>query len=177
MERTQEELQQIYDDLMVFKEKLNWLSSFGQLLPVPLNGKTWEEEKAEYYDRAINAFDNLTNEVVSCEMKTFCQESKILAEQYRSRQGFWNHVGFYYPDFSENTLGEYGSIKLGDFADMVKQVINGNATDATKKLVNETLDSIGTSACTPRAHLDVDLTRSNQALPNVRPDSQGVYKG
>ena len=49
MERTKEEYQQIYDDLLVLKETLNRLHDIGGLWPTPMNGKTWEEEKDEFW--------------------------------------------------------------------------------------------------------------------------------
>jgi hypothetical protein len=49
--RSTEELRVIYNDLLEFRDTQNSLHEIGTLMPTPMNGKTWEEEKADFYNK------------------------------------------------------------------------------------------------------------------------------
>lgn len=145
---------QIYNDLLQLQETFNNLSSHGKLVPIPLNGKTWEEEKVEFWDRQINAFDELirSGKVKSCEIKSLCEYYVRWTQDKKSTEGFWNHVGWRAYESSELTFDN--GIQLDELIDMTKKLLSGSASQQERLKVNETLDLMGDSACSPRAFLN-----------------------
>ncbi|MEL6834944.1 MAG: hypothetical protein AAFN93_15450 [Bacteroidota bacterium] len=161
MERTQEELRQIYEDLLALKEVQNQLHDIGQLLPIPLNGKSWEEEKAEYYDKGVSLYDGLlSSQVKSCEIKTQCEENYNWIRSKREESGFWNHVNYRFFNSSEYIITS-GGISLEDMITLTNQIIKGKATTESIEYFDQILNGIGTSACNPRASLDLDSIEWN----------------
>ena len=153
-ERTKEELERIYNDLLEFRTTLNWLNSFGDLWPTPMNGKTWEQEKNEFWNREINAFKGLILEgtVTSCEVKSLCEKSYLTLQERKNREGFWNHVSSHPADASEFKIN--GAISLDQYLRILERVLSDNRTEEEKGIVNQVLDDIGTSACEPRACIE-----------------------
>ena len=159
-DRSKEELQQIYNDLLELKETLNWLNSFGDLWPIPMNGRTWEEEKNEFWDRAINAFDGLIRlgKVESCEIRTLCKKETMWCQERKEKKGFWNHVSTHPYHSSEYQI--QGMYSLDAFIEATDKLINDTVTEKEKLLINQVLDNVGTSACEPRACIQKDMETS-----------------
>jgi hypothetical protein len=164
-DRSKKELEQIYDDLLELKQTLNWLNSFGDLWPTPMNGKTWEQEKNEFWNREIKAFEGLIREgkVQSCEIRSLC-EKEARANQLRKRkEGFWNHVSSHPSHSSEYII--YDGFSLDQFLDIYDKALNDPKAIQEKKIVNHVLDVIGTPACEARACIQ-NLDQEGNDLSN-----------
>lgn len=153
-DRSKEELEQIYNDLSEFKKTLNWLNSFGDLWPTPMNGKTWEQEKNEFWNREINAFENLIREgnVKSCEIKSLCQTDIRYSRKRKDKEGFWNHVATHPYHSSEYPIND--SFSLDQFMSILEKVLNDPGSTQEAEFVNKVLDGIGISACEVRASIE-----------------------
>ncbi|MCI5059401.1 MAG: hypothetical protein MRY83_25030 [Flavobacteriales bacterium] len=146
---------QIYNDLIDFRKVENELSSYGMLLPVPLNGKSWEEEKNEYWDIQLNKLNDLLNsgKIESCEIKSLLEACIIGTHRDKDKEGLWNHIGVQTHHSSTFDFGgqEY---TIDEMIEVTEKIIQGNATLQEYLDVNKVLDSMGTSACDPRAYLN-----------------------
>jgi hypothetical protein len=155
MERTKEEYQQIYDDLLVLKETLNRLHDIGGLWPTPMNGKTWEEEKDEFWNTRTNAFNGLvtSGQVKSCEIKTLCEMEANECQIRKNKTGIWNHIGICTYHSSEYYFFDE-PYSLEEMIEITKKAINDPASAIQKRIANRVLDHIGTAACEPRAFIE-----------------------
>ena len=178
-DRSKEELKQIYNDLLEFRNALNKLHNLGELWPTPMNGKKWEEEKDEFWGTRINKFSNLNRLVIkSCEVKTLIEAGLKIDEKRKSRNGFWNHVGVRTLHSSEYDFGGQ-SLTLDEMIEIIEKDLKGNGTKIEKNSINQILDNIGTSACEPRAFLqeniDVELTNfQDKLVSEISPKSISI---
>lgn len=150
-DRTKEELQVIYDDLVEFGKLLDELHELGELWPNPLNDKTWDEEKNEYYGASIRGLKKLLDQKVnSCEVKTWCEVELREQRKNKDAYGFWNHVATVYNSSEEY---EINGLSFNEFKNEILEVVQGTADQLQISRVNKYLDDIGKSACEPRAML------------------------
>lgn len=177
-DRSKEELKQIYDDLLEFKETLNWIDSFGGLYPTPMNGKTWEQEKKEYWNRGINAVKDLIQDgkVKSCEIRTVCEMIVRSSEKRRDKKGFWNHLTAQPYNSSEYPM--YNGFSLDQFLEVLDEAINDPEAKQEKNFMNNVLDEIGTSACDVRACIEnmEQKTEFNNVGRHNNPQKTTIYK-
>jgi hypothetical protein len=153
-DRTKEELEVIKNDLIELKKVINRLNDFGELWPTPMNGKTWEEEKNEFWEREISSLYDLiqSGKVKSCEIKSFCVKEAEYGKRRKDMKGFWNHLGVIMGDSGDVIIGGYQSVD--DMINEIDKLVKGDGNMLQKKKINEALDYIGTSACTARALLN-----------------------
>jgi len=152
--RSREELEQIYKDLVEFAKVCDELHALGELWPTPMNGKSWSEEKATFYDAGHKAYQSLIDErkVKSCEVKTLCKVSVQKNREYESLEGFWHHIAVRY--YSSSTFDFGGKeLHLDDLIEDLEKLLKYK--DVDEKIINSLLNEIGTSACTPRASLKI----------------------
>ena len=163
-QRSNIELLVILSDLQKWREVMNELHDYGTLLPTPLNGKTWEEEKKEFYDKSINAYSDLlsTGDIRSCEVQTACTTMISQAYAASAEEGVWCHIGRKVINSSEFHV-DGDNYSLDDMIRSMRRIISGTALDSEIEKVNEVLDNIGRSACEPRAFLELEQNPSGVA--------------
>lgn len=171
-ERTKEQLQQIYEDLLLVKEVINQLHELGELWPTPLNGKTWQQEKDEHYFAGIKAMTNLirSGKVKSCEVISSCELGIRYCEDKRNLVGFWNHYGTRYTSSKSRTVNN-GRTSIDEIIDEVELAIHERLPETRLVQLENDIDSFGDTACGPRAMLE-DIGKpsgldSNLSLPKV----------
>ncbi len=157
-DRSKEELQQIYNDLLEFRKTFNLLNSYGELWPTPMNGKTWGEEKKGFWNKGVTSLNTLirSEKVKSCEILTLCEFEIKWCQGKKEENGFLNHVGW---EFSSSRVYDFGgqSYNLDEMIEATAKVISGNATETETSKVNEILNGIGTDACKPRACIQKEI--------------------
>jgi hypothetical protein len=153
-QRTPEELKQIHADLLILSDTLNRLRDLGELWPIPMNGKTWEEEKNEFHFSGINAFNDLivSGKIKSCEVISFCEFSVATMTEISKEYGFWNHYGKIYTDSTDYIIDD--RLSVNDMIEIVEKAINHNLSPSQAKEFNSEIDQLGNSACGPRAMLE-----------------------
>lgn len=171
--RTKEQLQQIYEDLVAVREVVNQLHDLGELWPTPMNGKTWEEEKNEWYFAGINGITDLigAGKVKSCEVISVCEDWVSNVENQRNQSGFWNHYGKQYRSSSEEDVLGDANISMDKMIEELELAIQGKLAENRMKQLNEAVDSFGSSACGPRAMMEnpgkSDWVERNSSLPKA----------
>lgn len=171
-ERTKEQLQQIYEDLLLVREVVNKLYEMGELWPTPLNGKTWQQEKDEHYFAGINAMTSLirSGRIESCEVISGCEGFVTSCWQNRSQTGFWNHYGKQYYSSDDRVINR-GRTSIDEIIDNLKLAVYGKLPETRLMQLENDIDSFGNTACGPRAMLE-DIGEpsgldSNLSLPKV----------
>lgn len=171
-DRTKEQMQQIYDDLVAVREVVNQLHDMGELWPTPMNGKTWEEEKNEHYLAGINAMTDLlqSGKIKSCEVISSCELGVSYFEEKKNRSGFWNHCGSQYYCASDRVINN-GRTSIDMVLEELELALQERLSEDRLSQLNLDIDSFGDSACGPRAMLEntvkSDGLDSNLSLPKV----------
>lgn len=171
-DRTKEQLQQIYEDLLAVREVVNQLHERGELWPTPMNGKTWEEEKNEHYFAGINAMTDLirSGRVESCEVISACESGISNLEHERKQSGFWNHYGKQYYSSDEHVINN-GRTSVDEIIDNLKLAVYGRLAESDLIQLEKDIDSFGDTACGPRAMMEnsgkSDGLENNLSLPRV----------
>lgn len=169
LRRSREELRVIYNDLVEYRTVHNNLHERGPLAPTPMNGKTWEEEKAEFWFGAVNDFTDLvrSGRVNSCEILTLCNSDISECNERASRNGFWHHVGW---QFKHSSTYDFNGQEytLDGIISVLHKMTLGIATEKEIATVNRIIDSIGTMSCDPRAHLESKIDGSSNHSINQK---------
>ncbi|MCI5091184.1 hypothetical protein [Phaeodactylibacter sp.] len=170
--RTKEQLQQIYEDLLIVREVINELHELGELWPTPMNGKTWEEEKNEHYFAGINAMTDLirSGRIKSCEMISGCEGWVQVLQNQRTKTGFWNHYAWEYHSSSVRSINN-DTISIDELINDLELAGRGRLSEEQLNQLNENINSFGDSACDPRAMLENRgnsiESENNFSLPKV----------
>lgn len=177
-ERTKEQLQQIYEDLLLVRKVVNQLHGLGELWPKPMNGKTWQQEKDEHYFAGINAITNLirSGKVKSCEVISTCELSIRNLERKRIRSGFWHHYGWQFFSSSEYTINK-GQTSIDMVIEELDLALQGHLPTNRLNQLNRDIDSLGNSACGERAFLENhgNSTESSNRLSLARTHSVNCH--
>ena len=170
--RTKEQLQQIYEDLVAVREVVNQLHNLGELWPTPMNGKTWEEEKNEWYYAGINAMSDLlrSGKIKSCEVVSLCEALSFRLKADRVEIGFWNHYGSKYYSSGDQVLNNRQT-SIDEMMGELHLAIQGRLPENGLSQLESNIDNFGNSACDPRAMLEnagksIELD-NNLSLPKV----------
>lgn len=91
---TREELARIKEDIDAVIETSKIMEEHSPLTPTLFNGKTWKEEKDEWFDIQRNAIKELltSGKVQSCEIRTLC---KMHLEDLEEIESFANRYPFF----------------------------------------------------------------------------------
>jgi len=170
--RTKEQLQQIYEDLLAVREVVGQLHERGELWPTPMNGKTWEEEKNEFYFAGINVMTDLirSGKIKSCEVLSYYERGVQVLQNQRTKTGFWNHYAQQYHSSSVRAINN-DSISIDELINDLELARRDRLSEEQLNRLNEHIDSLGNSACDPRAMLENPgnsvESENNFSLPKV----------
>lgn len=171
-ERTKEQLQQIYEDLLAVREVINELHEMGELWPTPMNGKTWKEEKNDFYFAGINTMTDLirSGKIESCEVLSYYEKGVQVLQNQRVKTGFWNHYAWEYHSSSVRSINN-NSISIDELINDLELASRDKLSEEQLSQLNENIDSFGDSACGSRAMLEnrgnsVE-SENNLSLPKV----------
>ena len=161
-DRTKEELITIRDDILQVIEARKMMLEYSPLVPTPLNGKSWKEERTEWFDRAINYYGNLikSDKVKSCEITSLCKAYIAEGKEEKAFADRYSYVAIYHSVNPLDHKGEFG-YSLLDMRDELNAAIAGKLSKSELGKLNKLLDSIGSSGCKVIAYDFPDLSISN----------------
>jgi hypothetical protein len=151
--RSKEDLRTIYEDLLELRVVLNDLHDRGELWPIPMNGKTWQEEKDEFYNHQIDELGKLLedNLVKSCQIKTLCEFIIKDCIKCKGIDGFWSQISRRAQNSKQ--YEPTSTYSIDEMIDVLERYFSSSGTDTELKKLDAVLEEIGTSACEARAFL------------------------
>ena len=173
--RSKEDLKTIYEDLLELRVVLNELHERGELWPIPMNGKTWQEEKDEFYNHQIQELEGLLgdNLVSSCEIKTLCRFIIKDCIEHKNIEGFWNQVSRRAQNSKQYEPTD--SYSIDEMIDILERSFSDSATNVELEKLNNILEEVGLNACKARAFIiqpeyDKTANAKNITLNSNKPE-------
>ncbi len=173
--RTKEQLEQIHADILVCIECSNRLDIV--LYPRLLNGKSWAEERKEYFDEIFDNIDDVLSQMRSCEIKVVVEEIRTNWE--RTQRRFEESAKTFFPLISSATT-DAESTYIGDYTlieveEGLQHAINGTLSSEGLTKLEKFLNDIGSDECQIRACKEFDIEHqeyfAQTSLSNISRDT------
>lgn len=149
-DRTKEEIEQIRKDFIEIKKLWDQkLEKIPPSYPNPFNNRSRKEEVEDLFNSAIKSLRNLTKsgKVKSCEALSMLEDAISESVYDRDNPSWWVlSLGVEIRKSHKKEVIEDLSL------DKLVSMLNTNSIEDVE--INQVLDKIGKSACTPRAHND-----------------------